>query len=200
MQHSRLVQSPDKRKIVGPSPTISTQVDGVIGNISLSKSDVLGSSPSRPALCLSIPIGRGSRLKIGSVWVRIPSQALCPSTRNGIWAGFRFRSLWVQLPPWALTYHFKKFSSRCRYGKPLATVNGSNSAGNKAIEVPQDESVSIGCSASYMGLQFISRIVGLHPAEDGAVPSSSTVSRLMCVPWFLTDVQRMYKEKEMTAR
>ena len=26
-------------------------------------------------LCLTIPIGRGNRLKIGSVWVRIPSQA-----------------------------------------------------------------------------------------------------------------------------
>ncbi len=49
------------------------------------------------------------------------------------------------------TYHFKKFSSRCRYGKPLATVNGSNSAGNKAIETPHGESVPIGRSASYMG-------------------------------------------------
>ena len=50
------------------------------------------------------------------------------------------------------TYHFKKFSNRCRYGKPLATVNGSNSAGNKAIEIPHGESAPIGCSASYMGL------------------------------------------------
>ena len=51
----------------------------------------------------------------------------------------------------AHTYHFKKFSSRCCYGKPLATVNGSNSADNKAIETPHGESAPIGCSASYMG-------------------------------------------------
>ena len=49
------------------------------------------------------------------------------------------------------TYHFKKFSSRCRYGKPLATVNGSNSVGNKAIETPHGESVPIERSSSYMG-------------------------------------------------
>ena len=51
----------------------------------------------------------------------------------------------------ARAYHFKKFSNRRRYGKPLATVNGSNSAGNKAIETPRGESVLIECSASYMG-------------------------------------------------
>ena len=30
---------------------------------------------------------------------------------------------------------------------PYATVNGSNSAGKRTIEIPQDESDSIGCSA-----------------------------------------------------
>ena len=39
---------------------------------------------------------------------------------------------------------------------PCATGNGSNSAGKTTIEVPQDESVSIGCSAQYM-----------HPVLDG---------------------------------
>jgi hypothetical protein len=29
-----------------------------------------------------------------------------------------------------LACHFKKFSNRRRYGKPVATVNGSSSAGN----------------------------------------------------------------------
>ena len=35
---------------------------------------------------------------------------------------------------------------------PYATVNGSNSAGKLTIEVPHDESVSIGCSAYYIVL------------------------------------------------
>ena len=47
-----------------------------------------------------------------------------------------------------ITYHFKKFSSRCRYGKPVAIVNGSNSANKSTIEISQGESVPIRCSAA----------------------------------------------------
>lgn len=47
-----------------------------------------------------------------------------------------------------ITYHFKKFSNRCRYGKPVAIVNGSNSANKSTIEVSHGESVPIRCSAA----------------------------------------------------
>ena len=74
----------------------------------------------------------------------------------------------------AHTCHFKKFSSRCRYGKQLAMVNGSNSASNKAIEIPHGESAPIGCSASYMGPQFNGRISALHAEDRDSISRGST--------------------------
>ena len=52
--------------------------------------------------------------------------------------------------PLPYAYQFKKFSSRRRYGKPLAMVNGSNSASKYTIETPHGESEPIGCSAGYI--------------------------------------------------
>ena len=76
----------------------------------------------------------------------------------------------------AHTYHFKKFSNRCRYGKPLATVNGSNSAGNKAIEIPHGESAPIGCSASILwACSLTARILGLHPGDEVSITSRSSL-------------------------
>ena len=94
---------------------------------------------------------------------------VCPDVEIGIQDRLRTdcESVWVRLPLRALTCHFKKFSSRCRYGKQLATVNGSNSAGNKAIEIPQSESVEIGCSASLWGRNSVGRVPPLQGGSRG---------------------------------
>ena len=104
--------------------------------MSLSKSEDLGAHPSSPATCCfaNNPVDGFDASRATTA----------RETRLGNASEPSFMKV-------AHTYHFKKFSSRCRYGKPLATVNGSNSAGNKAIEIPQGESAPIGCSASYMG-------------------------------------------------
>ena len=58
---------------------------------------------------------------------------------------------------------------------PYATVNGSNSAGKRTIEIPQDESDSIGCSAylslllAQSGLEHQSTklgVTGSNPVEE----------------------------------
>ena len=91
---------------------------------------------------------------------------VCPDVEIGIQDRLRTdcESVWVRLPLRAHTYHFKKFSSRRRYGKPLATVNGSNSAGKTTIEIPPGESAPIGCSATDYVL--LTPLIGSAPLED----------------------------------
>ena len=53
---------------------------------------------------------------------------------------------------------------------PYATVNGSNSAGKETIEIPQDESDSIGCSAYLSPLGATEAHLATNEKVEGSNP------------------------------
>ena len=150
--------------------------------------NIEGSSPSRPITCSRIPTGRGTRLKPGSVRVRIPP---------GVFNGHRQKRIFAECRTKTIIIRLRSRTGICaglRTRAGLRSTAGSNPAGGTHAAVAQRWSI---CLEDRRPVQYrpagSNPVCGVRETNAGVVQQEDAVSSNLISCGFKSRLPHPYK-------